>query len=75
MLRAFEKCGETKYDWFTFFRRAFGNRKERSDSKENKRQICSEFVAYVWSIPEGYDITPTELHNYLTASRKWELIK
>lgn len=74
MLRAFAKCGETKYDWFTFFRRAFGGRKERSESKENERQICSEFVAYVWDIPEGYDITPTELHKYLTHSRRWTKI-
>jgi hypothetical protein len=75
MLRAFEKCGETKYDWFTFFRRAFGGRKQRSDNKENKRYICSEFVAYVWGIPEGYDITPDELFKYLKHSRKWKEVK
>ena len=75
MMRAFAKCGETKYDWFTFFRRAFGNRKERSAHKENKRQICSEFVAYVWRIPEGYDITPEELFVFLEKNYKsWKKV-
>ena len=74
MLIAFDKCGETKYDWFTFFRRAFGNRKQRSNDKENKRYICSEFVAYVWDIPQGYDITPDELHKYLTQSIQWKTV-
>ena len=72
MIEAFAKCGETKYDWFTFFRRAFGSRKQRSESNETKRFICSEFVAYVWDIPDGYDITPEELYLYLTKNtEKW----
>jgi len=75
MIKAFAKCGETKYDWFTFFRRAFGSRKQRSESNETKRFICSEFVAYVWNIPDGYDITPEELYLYLTKNTdKWTKI-
>jgi hypothetical protein len=75
MLKAFEKCGETKYDWFTFFRRIFGSRKQRDTNKENKRYICSEFVAYVWNIQDGYDITPEELYKYLINNKQWKKIK
>jgi len=72
MLRAFSVVGETKYDWFTFFRRAFGRRKQRNESKENKRFICSEYCAFVWDIPCRHDITPTELYNYLKSNPNWE---
>lgn len=75
MIRAFSKAGETKYDFFTFFRRAFGNRKKRGYTKEAEKQICSEYCAWVWDIPEWYDITPQELYDYLVNSKYWELKK
>jgi len=74
MIKAFEQCGETKYDFFTFFRRAFGDRKKRSSVKENKKFICSEFTAYMFGIPNGYDQTPQEQFDYLVNSNQWSLI-
>jgi len=74
MLRAFEKCGETKYDFWTFIRRAFGGRKARDKRREEKRMICSEFTAYVYRFPEGYDMTPQEQYDYLVDSPEWEQI-
>jgi hypothetical protein len=69
MLKAFSKCGETKYDWFTFVGRLFGSRKNRGKAKEEKAFICSEYVAWVWGLKEIHDITPQELHDYLTESK------
>lgn len=74
MFKAFEKCGETKYDFWTFIRRAFGNRKKRSDKKENSKFICSEFTAYVHDIPHGYDMTPQEQYYFLNESPVWEIV-
>lgn len=74
MVKAFEKCGETKYDFFTFFRRAFGDRKKRSAQKENKKFICSEFTAYIHNLPEGYDMTPQEQYDYLVNSTDWKQV-
>jgi hypothetical protein len=71
MLKAFSKCGETKYDFFTFFRRAFGNRKKRNDEKENEKMICSEFTAWCHGLPEAYDMTPSEQADYFDKSKEW----
>lgn len=71
MLKAFSKSGETKYDFFTFFRRAFGNRKKRDEQTETDKMICSEFTAWVHNLPEAYDMTPSEQAKYFESSRDW----
>jgi hypothetical protein len=65
MKKAFSVVGETKYDYFTFFRRAFGNRKKRSEAKELKKFICSEFTAWIHSLKDWYDMTPSEQKDIL----------
>jgi hypothetical protein len=79
MLYAFSFTGETKYDWFTFFRRAFGKRKQRNEMKEESRSICSENTCRIGksfdkNMPNCHDITPTELYNYLKSNPNWEEI-
>ena len=75
MIRAFSKCGETKYDFFTFLRRAFGYRKKRTSNKENEKMICSEYTAWVWNIENGYDMTPQEQYDYLKSSCNYKIVE
>ncbi len=72
--KAFSVCGETKYDYFTFFRRAFGDRKERDISKEEKKKICSEFTGWLKNLPGWYDMTPQEQFDFLINSDSYRII-
>lgn len=76
--RAFSKCGETKYDFFTFFvkipfRLLIGKEKYKKDKPRDKKQICSEFTSWVWKLPTK-EITPQEQHEYFTNSTDWDKI-
>lgn len=78
MLKAFSKCGETKYDFKTFilripFRLFGGKNKERKN--EDRKMICSEFTSWVWNIEGWYQMTPQEQYDYLINSKNWVQIK
>jgi len=74
MMRAFNECGETKYDFYTFFRRIFGERKSRGEAYENKKRICSEFTGFVWQMPHYFQMTPFSQYVFLKKSKRWVLM-
>jgi len=79
MARAFSKCGVTKYDFFTFLVkipiRLLSNKSRfrKYKTKQDDRQICSEFTSYVWELPQK-EITPQEQHDFLKGSSEWDLV-
>lgn len=81
--RAIAKCGETRYDWRTFFGRIprrlilKNSIDKRTESEKARKMICSEFTAWVWKIRlrGTYEMTPQEQYNYLKISKDWDLIK
>lgn len=75
-LRAFEKSGETGYDFISFiirhpWRLLGGKFKYRGEDKESKRMICSEYTSWVWNLPNWYSMTPQDQYEYLSNSPDW----
>lgn len=78
LTKAFSKCGETKYDFWTFLFRIpkkiiTGKWKDRGE-KEDDKMICSEFTGWVWGIPNNESMTPQQQFDYLRKSSDWVTI-
>lgn len=75
MIKAFSKCGETKYDFWKFIFRiprklVFGKWKDKGE-KEDDKMICSAFTGWVWNLPNWQSMTPDEQEDYLSKNKKW----
>lgn len=78
MLKAFSKCGETKYDFWKFFFRiprklVFGKWVHKGE-KEDDKLICSAYTGWVWDLPGWEKMTPSEQDMYLSKNDSWLLI-
>lgn len=67
--RALSKVGLTAYDYQTLFLRqplkiTTGKWRYKGREKEEKVMDCSEYVAWVYKIEQGYKLTPQDVYNY-----------
>ena len=77
MIKAFSKCGETKYDFWKFLFRIprkmfFGKWKDKGE-KEDDKLICSAFTGWVWDLPGWESMTPDSQDKYLSSSNKFSI--
>lgn len=77
--RAFSKIGVTGYDFISFiirqpWRLITGNFKNKGKTEE-KRMICSEYTAWVYSLPEWWKSLPGAQYKYLKNHKDWIEIK
>lgn len=67
-VKAFSKIGHTAYDYASLIFRhpwAIITKKWARDKDPNdKRMVCSEFVAWCYNIDKPYRITPKKIHDY-----------
>lgn len=75
--RAFEKCGNTGYDFESFIIRqplniVHGIWKQKEE--EDKRMICSEFVGWVYEFKGWEKMTPKDLKRELDRSPRFKKI-
>lgn len=79
MIKAFSKCGETKYDFRKFLLRIpiklFTGKWNDKGDKEDDKMICSAFTGWVWDLPNWQSMTPDEQDKYLDNSDSWLEIK
>lgn len=72
-IRAFSKVGLTGYDFESLIIRhplAIIRGKWAKDKDPNdKRMVCSEYVAWVFNIEKPYRITPKKLYDYCTRKK------
>ena len=75
MLKAFSKCGETKYDFWKFLvripRKLFFDKWEDKGEKEDDKMICSEYTGWVWDLQGWQKMTPSEQQIYLEKNDSW----
>ena len=77
--KAFEKCGHTGYDCFSFVLRHHwkiftGKWKDRVEEIEGKKMICSEYVGWVYDMTRWYQMNPDDQKKYLDRSIKFAKI-
>jgi hypothetical protein len=79
MIKAFSKCGETKYDFWKFLVRIpiklFTGKWKNKGDKEDDKMICSAFTGWVWDLPNWQSMTPDEQEEYLSKSDNWFEVK
>lgn len=75
MIKAFSKCGETKYDFWKFLIRIpikliTGKWNDKGD-KEDDKLICSAFTGWVWDLLNWQSMTPDDQDKYLDDNDSW----
>jgi hypothetical protein len=78
MLKAFSKCGETKYDFWKFLiripKKLFFNKWKDKGHREDNKLICSAFTGWVWDLPNWQSMTPHEQFIYLSNNKLYNII-
>lgn len=72
--KALSKVGLTGYDFEGLllkqpFKLLTGKWRQKPEQKEEDKMYCSEYVAWVWDIPESYKMSPEDVWNYCLARR------
>jgi len=77
--KAMSKAGHTGYDFVSFlirqpFKLLTGRWRKRGQKKEEAKMICSEFVGWVYHMPQWWKMTPDDQFKHLEKSFNWKLV-
>jgi hypothetical protein len=77
--RAIEKCGDTPYDFigliiFQPIMILTGKWLGKRGKKADKKLYCSEFISYVFEMPNRYSNTPQDVYDFTIKSKNFKII-